>query len=101
LFGIFSCSFCRFECFKTFDHNYPKYINKYINVSKIMLKLPMSSNKDTSEKNQVAEEWRSLNQEKTRFYCRSIGSFSISAILSHWLHILKLNEVRTGNSFQD
>lgn len=34
----------------------------------------MSSNKDVSEKNQVAEEWRSLNQEQSGFYTPSIES---------------------------
>ena len=41
-------------------------------------KLPMSSNKDKSEKNQVAEEWRNLGSERDRFYV--LSNFSFSAV---------------------
>jgi hypothetical protein len=41
-------------------------------------KLPMSSNKDTSENIQVAEEWRNLDGEKRRICSLSIRSLFVA-----------------------
>ena len=56
-------------------------------------KLPMSSNKDICEKNQVAEEWRNLNQERRGVYSLSIGSlFVVRQVQVIGSNLTKYNE---------
>jgi hypothetical protein len=54
------------------------YLNTMENKKQINTKLPMSSNKDIPENNQVGEEWRNFDKVRGRVILSPIRSLSVA-----------------------